>query len=302
LLLVVAAVLAHLFNPSDWPPLGIEILHSLHGPGFAAVALLLLWYLHAKGYSAINYVIAGIVAMLIGLLSEIAQIPGARDAQLMDLVVDGLGVTGALGIVAGFDRRVRRQLSKIQRLFLPVFAGIALAIVCVPTLWYSYALARQIDAFPMLLTFDNSWERMTISPVDGQRPTIVKSSQDWGTPGNIGHGIELGRWGIFLSLHPLPDWRDYSNLSFVVAAHEKEFPMEVCIRDERPKGDPNRNRYCKRIPVTATPARYTITFEEIQLSADKRPFDFSRVEAVVFSAAKPGNQNELLIDNIRLEK
>ena len=75
------AIAAHLFKPTTWPPLGGNTLHSLHGPGFA-------------------------------LISEIAQIPGTRNAEAKDLFVDALGIFGALGIAASFDKKVRQVLPK----------------------------------------------------------------------------------------------------------------------------------------------------------------------------------------------
>ena len=303
MLLLVAgiAILAHLFKPADWPPLAIEILHSLHGPGFAGLALLILWYLNSKCHSVINYFIAGSIAMAIGLLSEIAQIPGTRDAQVMDLAIDALGIFGALGGTAAFDSRVRRSFSKLQRLALPTLAGIALGIACIPTLWYGYALLEQKRAFPKLLTFDHSWEQAAFGQLDGERPGVIDSPDNWGGSGKVARAEEKGRFGIFLSLHPLPDWRDYSRLSFTLAAHKSEFPAAVCVRDIRPKNDPYRNRYCVRIPVTTEPVDYSITFVDVQTASHVRPFDFSKVDAIVFSAAKPGGANILTIDNVRLE-
>ena len=98
------AIAAHLFEPIAWPPLGSNILHSLHGPGFALIALLILWYYQNQSRSNINYVLAATIAMGIGLIAEIAQIPGTRNAEAKDLFVDALGIFGALGIAASFDK------------------------------------------------------------------------------------------------------------------------------------------------------------------------------------------------------
>jgi hypothetical protein len=87
-LVAAASIAAHLFKPTTWPPLGSDILHSMHGPGFALIALLILWYYQNQSRSNINYVLAAAIAMGIGLISEIAQIPGIRNAEAKDLVVD----------------------------------------------------------------------------------------------------------------------------------------------------------------------------------------------------------------------
>ena len=119
------AIAAHLFNPKGWPPLGVNILHALHGPGFALLALLILWYLQYQCRSVVNYVLAAGIAMAIGLLSEAAQIPGPRDAQVKDVVVDALGIFGAVGLSAALDRTVRSIIPLWSRLLLPMVAGAA---------------------------------------------------------------------------------------------------------------------------------------------------------------------------------
>ena len=300
-LVVAAAVAAHLFNPTDWPPLAIKLLHSLHGPGFSGVAVTVLWYLHSRHACVANYLIAAAITMGIGLISEIAQIPGPRNAQIKDLVIDGIGIVGALGVVASFDKRVRSAIGKPAHILLPVVASVALAFTCVPTAWYSYVLYSQQQAFPVLLSSEHSWELLTISKTGERKPRPVDAPPGWPTAGTaILHGTETGRRGIFLSLHPLPNWQGYSSLSFVVASAGDEFLVSFCIRDMRPHSKARRNRFCKRLPVNATPQRWVIEFEEIQAKMKNRPFDFSRVAAVVFSAARPGRNKELFIDDIRL--
>ena len=299
---IAAAVASHLFNPTDWPPLALDILHSLHGPGFALLALAVFWYLQSRCVSTINYLLAAGITMGIGLISEIAQIPGPRDAQFKDLLVDAIGILGALGITASFDRRVRSAINKSARLLLPTIAGVALAIACVPTLWYSYALVSQQRAFPVLLSFEQTWETATISRTNGLKPSRVAAPDDWPVDGaTIAHGTEAGRWGIFLSLHLSPDWQGYSKLSFVAASADAEFPLALCIRDIRPDRKSRRNRFCKHLTVNSEAQRFVVEFDEIRLAMEGRPFDFTRVEALVFSASKPGDGRELLLDDIRLE-
>ncbi len=80
--------------------------------------------------------------MGIGLISEIAQIPGPRDAQLKDLVVDAMAIMGALGMATFFDKQLKPAISKRTHLLLATVAGLALAITCVPrsgtaTLWFN---------------------------------------------------------------------------------------------------------------------------------------------------------------------
>jgi len=193
-------------------------------------------------------------------------------------------------------------IKKPVRWFMSAVASVALIIACVPTLWYSYALVQQQRAFPVLLSFEQAWERATFDQTANRRPDVVDAPADWPVTGDkVSRSTEDGRWGIFLSLHPVQDWRGYSQLSFVAAANSSRFAMDIGVRELRPADQDKANRYYSNVWVGLEPQRFTITFEEIQTAMKNRPFDFSRIEAVVFSAAKPGNENVLLIDDIRLE-
>jgi len=299
---VAAAVTLHRFNPQHWPPLAVDILHSLHGSGFAVLAIAVYWYLQRRFPSHVNYLLAAFVTMAIGVVSEIGQIPGPRDAQFSDLLVDGLGIFGALGVLAAFDSDIRRQISKPTRVLLPALASICLAIACVPSFWLSYALLQQHRTFPQLLTFEHAWERATFGQTANSRPALVAAPTPWPVPGKtVAHAVEHGRWGIFISLHPKQDWRGYSRLSFVAASVSSRFSLDIGIKDMAKDGEYHGVRYYKTIWVDTDPQRYDVTFDEILSKPEDRVFDLSLVEAVVLSTSKPGSGAEILVDDFRLE-
>jgi hypothetical protein len=303
LVLVTAFVIAaHLFEPTTWPPLGQFMFHSLHGPGFALIALLVLWYYQNQSRSNINYVLAAVIAMGVGLISEIAQIPGTRNAEAKDLLIDALGIFGALGIAASFDKNARRVLPKWAKLALPAAACLALVAVSVSALRLGHALIRQQLAFPTLLTFENRWESAAYGQTRRRKPTLVAAPSSWPGDGSVvARAVESGRWGIFLSLYPQPDWSGYGALSFLAASAGEEFSMSACIINKRPSRTSRGNFYCKRVQVGPAPQKYSIAFSEIESGTKTQSFDFSRVQEVVFSAAEPDTDVVLLIDEIRLE-
>jgi hypothetical protein len=297
------SIALHRFEPEFWPPLAVSIMHSLHGPGFAVVALLVFWALRLRYPSRLNYLPAFAVTMGIGVISEIAQIPGPREAQLSDLVVDALGILGALGVLAAFDRSVRTQLARPVRLALPALAGLALGIACVPTLWFSYALVQQQLAFPQLLTFEERWERAAFDQTDKTRPSLVAAPANWPVAGNtVARAQENGRWGIFIGLRPQPDWRGYSSLSFVVASVSGRFAIDIGVRDMAKADERHGVRYYKTVWADEKPQQVTVTFDEIAAHPGERAFDFSLVQAVVLSASEPGQGSEILVDDFRLNR
>ena len=181
-------------------------MHSLHGPGFALIAITVFCYLQSQRASTGNYLLAAFIAMGIGLISEIAQIPGSRNAQLEDLIVNSIGIFGVLGLAGSFDKQLRSKIGNLARLSLSAAASIALTITIAPTIWYSYALVSQKQAFPALLEFEHRWERATFNQPGSQSPNLVDMPAGWPSDGTtIAHAEEAGQWGIFLSLHPLLD-------------------------------------------------------------------------------------------------
>jgi hypothetical protein len=247
--------------------------------------------------SVVNYVLAAGIAIGIGLLSEIAQIPGPRDAQKADIITDALGIIGAIGIAATFDRRIRVISPLWARIGLPLVASVGLVIAVGPALWFGYALINQKNAFPVLLSFEHRWETATFDQT-GSQPGLIPAPDSWpGTSSTIVHGDDYGRRGYFLSLHPLPDWRGLDRIVFVAASVGEAYPLDIDIRDGRDES----NAFFKRFQIGPDPQEFSITFAEIEAGTESGEFDFSRVDTVVFSAANPGDGHQLLLDNIRLE-
>jgi len=302
-IVVAGAIAAHRFNPVNWPPLAHDILHSFHGTGFALLAVIVWWLLQRRYPDSFNYLLAAGITMGIGIVSEAAQIPGPRDAQFNDLIVDGLGVFGALGLLAAFDPQARSQLTRPVQVILPTIAGVALGIACVPSVWFSYALVQQHRAFPHLLTFEHAWESAVYSQPERQRPVLVESPANWpGGGGTVARSREAGRWGIFISIKPAIDWNEYSRLSFVVASAGEPIAMDIAVKDIRQKDvEKEQSRFYKAFQAGPEPRRITVTFEEIARGASNGPFDFSKIESIVLSAAKPGSGAEVLLDDFRLE-
>jgi hypothetical protein len=302
-LFVLAIVLSHLFSPSQVTYLADSIVHSLHAPGFAAAALVILLYLQWKHRTPLNYLLAGGTAMAIGVLSEIAQIPGPRDAQFSDLIVDAIGVFGALGTAALWDEQLRSMLGNSLLAMLAILSVCALGFALWPTIWQSYAIISRADSMPTLLTFEKRWERNIYALRDLEAQKVVPAPEDWPAEGDkVLHSVERGRFGILLRLYPHPHWKGYSQLSFIAASGNDTIQdVTVAIRDIRPQRGAPWNRFYSNLDIGPEPRRYTVDLREAAESGAERPFDMQHIEAVVVSASHPGSNVELFLDDFRLE-
>ena len=101
----------------------------------------------------------------------------------------------------------------------------------------------------------------------------------------------------------MSDCSIYRRLSFVAAAPGEPSEFKVRIKDIWPKeSEKQPARFYKTFVVGPEPERYTINFAEIEAQASDGPFDFSRVQSILLTAAKPGSRVEILLDDFRLEK
>ena len=89
-----AAIAAHVLTPTTLTAIPARFLQSLHGPGFALVALAVFLIVGQRSSVYARYLITLGATLGIGLISEAAQITGPRDAQISDLLIDGSGAVG----------------------------------------------------------------------------------------------------------------------------------------------------------------------------------------------------------------
>lgn len=273
--------------------------HSLHGPGFAGLTLVFFLLIGPTRKPRSRYYIAAGIGTAGALIAEAAQIPGARDAQFVDLLVDLAGIAGMLLLLAALAKQADTGWPKT--LALPLGVGLLL-LVSIQSIGISHALVRQHLLHPQIITFDSGWERRLIAEDDRQTAKFVDAPANWTEANrNIYRADEQTRWGIFLKLDPFPNWSDYTALSFVAASADGA-PLEIAINIWDLTGAEDLGRENATVLVTSEPRRYRVSFETLNIVNGYRALDRRRIESLVFSAATPGRNRTLLIDDIRLER
>lgn len=296
LLLALAIVITlHRFEPVGLSTLAGRALRSLHGPGFAAIAIAVYLGLRGWAFGWSRIVLAFAVCVSISLLAELSQVPGPRNAEIADLVVDGAGVIAGLSLVAALDTSLNFGSSPWTRRGVALAAFLALAVIVVPTLRLAAALGVRDANFPVLLSFESPFERELYAGMQTPQPVRVPKPEGWTTAGTtIGRATASGRWGTMLAMAPRQDWQDYEAVSLVIGSGGDE-PVDVGIMLRS-----NKKNYYRRFTAGLDPQRVRIDFADI---IAKRPdFDLSDVRTLVVSAADPGQPYEVLLDDIRLER
>lgn len=280
-----------------------ELINSLHGPGFALIAAILFFTFGPQRRALHRYIAAGGAAFAIGLLSEASQIPGPRDAQVIDLVVDGIGIYGPLALFAVFGNELSFPAAKGVRALIGLSALAALATAFTPTLWYSYALYAQQTAMPTILTFEEAWESETYRQTDNRNPETVPAPANWpDAEATVAFARADGDDGILLQILPDPDWRGYQAVSFVAASSTgKTHTIDVILRDMRTEHENHSTRLQTEIQVGPQAARHTIAFRDMLTVHSDGPLDLEHIESLTLSAAHPGDDVAVFVDDFRVE-
>lgn len=302
MLIIISIAMAHRYSPEQSSELIEDLIHSLHGPGFAGVAIFTFAALESYRGTLANYIYAAAISLAIGVLSEIAQIPGPRDASFRDLFVDSIAIFGGLGVIAIFDRELNSLIETKTRLLVASADMIALAISITPTMWYGYVIVEQYRSVPSLLSFEHRWESAIFGQGYDRKPELIRKPSNWQSPGNtIAYTKEAGRWRSLVQITPYPDWTEYQKFSFIASTSDGEtHRIAISIRDIPPE-DVRRNRYHKQIDVNGEPVKYEFLLADVVKNRGDHPVDISHVGAVVLSAVGPDNDVALFIDNFRLE-
>jgi len=302
-LLIIGVLLAHLFQPSEASALAAETIRSLHGPGFGVVALIIIKFLRSGGRPTVVYTRAAAFAMLLAVLAEAAQISGPRSAQISDIFVDALGILGFLGTAAILERQFREAIGKPRVVLVLVISIPALVLTVTPTLSLSFALAMRAQVLPQILSFDKGWERVYSSGEDAQLE-IVPAPMGWPEgSGNIARLRSAGQWGLMLHIYPHPDWSEYSAVSFVAATTDGESRrIAIGLWGIVPSDGTLPGRYYTTRMVRPVPARYCVSFEDLDKQSIDREFDLTHVYELLLGATEKVTGDELLVDDFRLER
>ena len=301
--LVAVVIWAHHFLPERTSALASQTIQSLHAPGFGLVSVLVLHLARFKGGPIARYLKAAAVTLLLAVIAEASQIPGGREAQFSDLVIDAFGIVGFLGCAAAFDRDVRRSIGIAGTLALAVVSIPAFVVAVLPTIQLSQALVMRPMLLPTLANFESNWQRIYVrgEEVDFE---IIPAPAGWPAgSGRVAKAESSGRYAMYLRIAPFPDWRGYEAVSFVAATGDGQSRrIELGFWSFKPARDAQAGRYYTGVRIGPEPARYCVAFARLPDASSKRPFDVGAVSEMLVAAAKHETGLTVLLDDVRLEQ
>lgn len=280
---------------------GLELRNLGHIPLFAIVTLALL-----RLFSGLErpwrerYAWAIGVAILLGGVSELLQIPMQRDADLGDLGRDLIGIS----LAALLHRRFwEREYTGVVRGGLMVFVMLAVMTVTGWPLYRALAAERsRAQAFPVLFDFEEDWQDYYLDPA-GVGIVRHESPPAWQRP-NPSTAARLHfdnkRYPRITFDELQSDWTGYDALSFDLYS-EQSHAVKLMLRiDDKLHDHRWADRYNRRLHIVPGHNAIRIPLVEIREGPEHRDLDFHAIASMTLYFSRPRETRILWIDDIQL--
>lgn len=266
--------------------------NAFHAPLFAAIAVGVLWWWHAKSRElhTRHYVGAFLFAVTLGAMSEIAQsFTATRHPEWIDLINDVCGAVLGLSVFALFDSR--KTILKSTRRTLRLIIVVAAVVIFTPLLHVGFLYWQQWRQLPDLVTWESATGHHSVAATSAEL-SVVQLLR-WGDGDELAMQVTPlrdGRWASLLIEEPWADWSHYSQLA-VEVVNPNDRPIELLLRiNDRAHSDEFDDRY--NTSFTLPPSKRTtilVPLSEVKLAPANRPMEMRNISRVVlFQDAEQG--------------
>ncbi len=284
----------------------------MHGPVFGLVAMAALRTICAhpsmSGRRAgARTLIAFAVTAGIAAASEIAQIPGPRDASFEDLIVDFVGAATTLALVRRHEARSPDLAHQRLALGLASLAGSLFLLA--PLLPATLAYGFRYQQLPDLVRFHGaSLDTIdTYFMVDNpDHPAFQNLPNRWRKPDDpmsLKVALPAITWpGLYLG-EPYPDWRAFSSLSLDLT-NPAERPLELTLRIHDVRHDYEyADRFNWRITLPPqTREMVRIPLATVRNATRGRQMDMQHIAGLLLFRSGPESEDVVYVTRITLEK
>ena len=284
-----------LFVPLPIPPTyaGRTIENAGHTPLFFLLTLGVMLALRASGrYTGLQlYLLAALIGLGAGFLSEVIQRPLARDARWEDVFADAIGTVSALAAYALFDGR--SNLKRWHRFVALLVIAACLAIYLAPIVTMTRAYLHRNGQFPVLASFHSRQELYWTLSI-GVRREIVDDALEVEFVAGDNPGIAFHE--------PVPDWTAYQTLVLDVQNPAAE-PLNLGVRvHDRRHNRQFNDRFNRRFDLKAGERRtLRISLEDIRRGPRNRLLNLERISDITLFMGEKTGSRQLRIHAIRLE-
>lgn len=306
--ILVAVILIQL--PAD-TKLWKEIANTGHVPLFGILSLVILELVKRLSPFSVTekcsivYSIAFVVTIFIGILVEISQFFGSRDADLYDLVRDGVGAISFLGVYATLDNDlllVWRNKGRLAKITTRIISFSVFIIALLPIMFLFTAYAYRDASFPEICSCESYWETEFLLTQDAEL-SVVDLPVKWSkNKKNIAGKLELkpaSYPGLWL-YEPYPDWSQYEYLNLTIFSdEERSFAMSIRIHDSGHNNEYS-DRFTFRFRIKTGKNIIKIPINSIMNAPASRKMDMRNISSIFLSLPNNKKLHIIYIDDIYL--
>jgi len=292
---------AHLLGGGTHSALTAGLRNALHAPGFLVFATGALLALRKIIGTPRAYTYAAGLCFAVAAASEGLQYFGSRDAELHDFARDMLGTGAALITLALFDPKLNSKITFLSRP-IRILSSVALAIlVFQPVAWLSYALAQKHTSAPMILGFDQMWEKEIYAAYGKAAVVLVSAPSNWNSAENMIARITSGRSKYSgIEIEPFSDWSDYDTLSFTASSTSGQSESWTVRIHDRVHNNEHEDRFTSTFQISEQPKKVLIPLDSLRRSPNTRLMDLQEISSIIIFANDPNGVSEIYLDDLRL--
>jgi hypothetical protein len=248
-----------------------------------------------------QYAVAFIAAVLLGLITEIAQRYAGRDSSWLDLRSDALGAAAFCGLFTMLDRRVA---SSAIRMVSVLAAAAVLAWHSVPLVQVTLAYVHRSQDFPSLIDARDSRPDGFASPFRSQGEYTQLPSIYAQTEKERALRLQFGEqdWvGLDLD-EPYPDWSGYRTMKLDLT-NPSDTPLRVALRvHDRTHNWQFDDRFNHGFTLAPrTRATYSVALADIERAPLARRLDLQHIANVQLFTAGTNAGRDIYVSRIWLE-
>jgi hypothetical protein len=273
----------------------VDLLDAGHAPLFGVASLLLLQLGPRERKGTLReYLFVLLMALALGILTELAQRAEGGDAELKDVIGDLFGAAAFLL----FHWTLCHRGSAGSRWVLRLVSLALLAAIFTPPVISGMADFHRNRVFPVILDFDSAWDASRCRPDDAILE-VTPAPPASGKPAGNRMGrvtFEPVRLSAFVINEPYPDWSGYNHFAFTVYS-ELPGPVQLNLTIlGRYSRDRNSGHFQERLTINPG-----INAIRIPLPSINRRLDLTAIFRIILAVSRPEKPFVVYLDDFRLE-
>ena len=236
------------------------------------------------------------VGVLFGILIEVLQISLQREASVVDLYRDVVGIFAGLCLVAsGEAKKIHKHVYR----FLSLSIAVALLLLALtPLIQLSVHYIQRNNAFPLLVDLGAGWSD---SFIDYNQAELLCGLDQYKNEGLHEVLFAPGRFSGVSVREPVANWSTYRHLKFsVVSSAEVDVVLVIRIHDKQHNQEYS-DRFNQALVVRPGINDYSLTLGSIREGPIARKLDLSQIAGIILFLSQQSLPVKLSIGNLYLE-